>query len=99
MRNIAIFALASILLLGMGGNLWAYEGGTKAVAAMGTPAKGEGQWGPIFVVPGHEMSPGKLIERYLRWIPEPTLGVERLREEKPGRSLGTKETVLFQRER
>jgi hypothetical protein len=97
MKKTAIFALATLLLVGVGGNLWAYEGGTKAVAAAATPVTGEPQWSPISVVPGYEMSPGKLIEKYLHAIPEPTLGIEGLREEIPGRSLGTKELVLFQR--
>jgi hypothetical protein len=96
MRNVALVLVLLIAVFGASSSVWAYEGGTKAVAAMGSAHKeGQAQFGPISVVPSHWLTPGKLIERYLHRIPEPTLTAERLREETPGPSLGTKEVTRF----
>ncbi len=96
MKTIPLIAMLALAALAVGGNLWAYEGGTKAVVARMQPEKGEAGFNPILLVPGGELSPGKPVQQFLRRIPQPTLSAERIREEKPGRSLGTKAVVVFE---
>lgn len=96
MKNIT-WLVALAVILTFAGNAWTYEGGTKLIATMTQPAKGEVQFGPIRVVPSHELSPSKTVQTLLYRVPEPTLSIERIREERPGRTSGTKAVVLFQR--
>jgi hypothetical protein len=99
MKSAVLLATLTLLIFGLGITAAAYEGGTKTVATMTHPEKGEVQFGPIVVIPHDALTPSKLVTGLLRRLPEPTLSVERIRLEKPGQSLGTKAVVLFQRER
>lgn len=99
MKKATAVAIVALVVFGFSGNLFAYEGGTKMVAAMNQPERGEPQFSPLLLVPHESLTPSKLIVRFLHRIPEPTLGRERIREEVPGRSLGTKGLVRFQKER
>lgn len=99
MKKAAAVTLALLFALGFAGNAFAYEGGTKMVAAMNQPERGEPQFSPILLVPHESLTPSKPVLRLLHRIPEPTLSAERIREEVPGRSLGTKGVVRFQKER
>jgi len=95
MKN--IMTLTLVMLFAVAVNGFAYDGGTKLVATMTQPDPGEVQFGPIWVVPSHELSPSKTVQTLLYRVPEPTLSIERIREEKPGRTSGTKAVVLFQK--
>lgn len=99
MKKVAAVTLALLFALGFAGNVFAYEGGTKIVAAMNQPERGEAQFAPLILVPHDSLTPSKAVVRLLHRIPEPTLAPERIREEVPGRSLGTKGPVRFQKER
>ena len=96
MKTVAIVG-AVVMVFAFAGNAWAYDGGTKAVIAMTNPPRGIAEYSPILVVPHDQLTPTKPIVQLLRRIPEPTLSVERIREEKWGPSTGTKAVVLFQR--
>ena len=96
MKAIAIVG-AVAMAFAFVGNGWAYEGGTKAVAVMTHPERARAEAGPLFVIPYNELSPGKAITRLLHRVPQPTLSIERIREEKMGPSTGTKTVVLFQK--
>lgn len=98
MRKGAAVTIVLLFVLGFAGNAFAYEGGTKMVAAMNQPERGEAQPGPILLVPGTSLTPSKAVVRFLHRIPEPTLAPERIREERWGPSLGTKALVRFQKE-
>jgi hypothetical protein len=97
MKNAIVLLAIAALALGLAGSAFAYEGGTKLVATMTQPERGEAAYGPITLVPYDSLTGSKPVVEFLRQIPEPTLAVARLREEKPGRSTGTKEVVLFQK--
>ncbi len=99
MKSIAFVTVLTLALLGMTTPVAAYEGGTKAVAAMNQPHRAESQPGPLLLVPHNALTPSKPVLRLLNRFPEPTLSVERIREEKQGPSLGTKRVVLFQKKR
>lgn len=98
MKNVTIVAVLTVFALGFVGDAWAFEGGTKLVTTMIQPARAENEKGPLILVSGDLLAPGKAAAGFMRRAPEPTLSIERIREEKPGRSLGTKTAVLFQRE-
>ena len=98
MKTIAIVGILMIAVFGFEGSARAFEGGTKAIVAMTNPEMGGAQYGPLVVVAHHELAPSKPVTGLLRRVPEPTLSIERIREEKPGRSTGTKAIVLFQKE-
>ena len=98
MKAIAIVGAVAMVFT-FAGNSWAYDGGTKAVIAMTSPPRGIAEYSPIFVVPHDQLTPTKPIVQLLRRMPEPTLSVERIREEKWSPSTGTKAVVLFQRGR
>ena len=97
MKNL-ILATTVVLLwtLGFGGNALAVSGGTKGVAGMASPVKAEPVWSPL-IVPSHdEWMPTKTVGGFLGRIPKPTLSLGAIREERPGRTSGTKAVVLFQ---
>lgn len=98
MKKATLLTLVTIFTFGFLGNISAYEGGTKMVAAMmAHPEEGKMVAGPLAVVPYEELAPGKLIQGYLHELPEPTLSAQGLREEIPGPSFGTKEVIRFQK--
>lgn len=97
MKTINLVTVLALVSLGFAGNVWASEGATKVVAAAGLE-QGRSQPGPILLVSGSQLSPTKPVEAFLRRVPQPTLSAESIREEKPGRSFGTKAAVLFQKE-
>lgn len=99
MKKATAVAMVAVVVFGFSGNLFAYEGGTKMVAAMNQPERGEAQFAPLILVPYDSLTPSKPVVQLLRRVPEPTLGAGRIREEIPGRSLGTKGPVRFQKER
>ena len=98
MKKIALLTLLTVLTFGLAGTASAYEGGTKMVATMTHPEKGAPEWGPLIVIPHDGLTPGKAFQNLLRRVPTPTLSIERIREEKPGRSLGTKPVTRFWKE-
>jgi len=98
MKKITLFTALSLFMFGLSGTVLSYEGGTKVVATMTHPEQGKMVRGPIFLVPFEQLAPGKLIEKYLHRIPEPTLSVQRIREEKSGESRGTKMHVRYLKE-
>lgn len=98
MKNIALFIAFTLFLFGFGGNVFSYEGGTKLVATMTHPERGEAKFSPLILIPHEELAPSKPVLRLLHRVPEPTLSKARIREEKWGRSLGTKALVRFQKE-
>jgi len=91
-------ALFVIITLGsiFAGNLWAYEGGTKWVSTFAHPEKGKMGASAFPASTDYRLSGTKLVVQFLHRMPEPTLSMERIREETPGPSLGTKSIVLFQ---
>ena len=95
MRKVALFTVATLFIFGFAGNGFGYEGGTKFVATLTHPEQGEMISAPLVVVPYHQLTPGKLIERYLHRLPEPTFSAQSIREERPGPSLGTKIHVRY----
>lgn len=96
MKTRVVMGIVLMSTFALGVNALAYEGGSKMVAAFAHPEKGEAEFGPLSVVPSEVLTPGKPIVQMLHRLPQPTLSVERIREERPGRSLGTKAVVLFQ---
>ena len=96
MRHVVLFLVLTTAFLGLGGNLLAYEGGTKLVATMASPAIGEAKSGPTFGL-SYGVNSTKPVVSFFKRMPEPSLSLERIREEKLGRNLGTKEIVLFQK--
>lgn len=99
MKTLTFLATFMFVFLAVTGNAFSYEGGTKALVVMTHPEKGEADFSPLLVIPHDELTPSKPVQRLLRQIPEPTLSLERIREEIPGPSLGTKAVVLFQKRR
>lgn len=98
MKTIIVFLTVAFLLGGWGGSTSAYEGGTKFVAAMNQPDRGKIESRqPLISDYGYGGT--KLVVRFLHRMPEPTLSIQRIREEKAGLSLGTKPVVRFQKER
>lgn len=97
MKKVVLFAVAALFIFGFVGNVSAYEGGTKFVATMTHPEQERMASGPLILAPYSDLSPGKLIERYLHQLPEPTLSAQGIREETPGPSLGTKGIIRFQK--
>ena len=97
MKKIALLTLGTLFMFGLAGNVVGYEGGTKLVATMTHPEEGKMVAGPLTLVPYRELNPGKMIERYLHRLPQPTLSAQRIREERPGPSLGTKGIIRFQK--
>jgi len=97
MKKVALFTGVALFIFGLAGNVIGYEGGTKLVATMTHPDEGKMVSGPLTLVPYHKLAPGKLIERYLHQLPQPTLSAQTIREEKPGPSLGTKGIIRFQK--
>lgn len=97
MKNIALFTIVILFVFGFAGSLPAYEGGTKAVATMTHPERGESPAGPLLLIPHNELAAGKPFLAFLHRIPSPTLSAERIREEKTGPSLGTKSLIRFQK--
>ncbi|MBI2167266.1 MAG: hypothetical protein HYU34_03350 [Candidatus Omnitrophica bacterium] len=96
MKTMKFAVVAALVSLVSAGNVWALEGATKTVAALAQPEQGRSQPGPILLVSSSQLSPTKPVQAFLWRIPQPTLSAERIREEKPGRSFGTKAAVLFQ---
>ena len=99
MKKIAWFVILSVALFGVGGSLLAYEGGTKLVATMTHPERGQNELGPIAVMPHSEWSGTKLVAQFLHRMPQPTLSTGQLREEKLGPSTGTKGIVRFREQK
>ena len=99
MKNLILFLILILGIFSFLGNALGHEGGTKAIATMIHLETGETQFGPIFVIPHEEMAPTKSIVEFLRSVPKPTLSMERVREEQPGKSLGTKLVVFFQNQK
>jgi len=99
MKNVTLLTLAASVILGISATAFSYEGGTKRVVRMALPQRGPADVSAIPAVLSYELTGSKPVVNFLRRIPEPTLSVERIREEKPGASLGTKAVVLFQKER
>lgn len=99
MKNVTLLVTLAVLALGFGAVAFGYEGGTKVVAAMTHPERGAVEAGPILLTPHNEMTPTKSFQELLRRVPEPTLSIERIRTEKPGKTSGTKAVVLFQEKR
>jgi hypothetical protein len=97
MRPLALVTAFALFTLGFGAAGFAAGEGTKLVATMNQPERGEMISSPIQIVSSDALMPGKPVVAYLRRLPEPTLALTRLREEKPGRSTGTKAIVLFQK--
>lgn len=98
MKTINFAVLVALVSLVSAGNVWALEGATKAVVAAAQPEQGKAQGGPLLLASGTELATAKPVQAFLRRIPQPTLSAERIREEKPGHSFGTKVAVLFQEE-
>lgn len=96
MKTMNLVVAAVLVSLVSAGNVWASEGATKTVAALAQPEGGKALSGPLLLVSDTSMAPAKPVQAYLRQVPQPTLSVERIREERPGRSFGTKAAVLFQ---
>jgi len=98
MKTIVVFLTVAFLLGGWGGSVSAYEGGTKFIAAVNQPERGQLESRqPMRSDYGYAGT--KLVVRFLHRMPEPTLSIEGIREEKPGPSLGTKLPARFQKER
>ena len=97
MKNVALVTAFALFIFGFGVTGFASGEGTKLVATMTHPERGEMIYGPVSIVPYDALTATKPVVAYLRRVPEPTLTAARLREEKPGRSTGTKEPVLFQK--
>lgn len=95
MKNVTSLVTLVILILGFGTYAFGYEGGTKVVATLTHPERGAVEAGPVLLTPHNELTPGKAVQQLLRRVPEPTLSIERIRTEKPGRTSGTKAVVLF----
>lgn len=95
MRTLISLVVLSFLVLGFGNALSAYEGGTKAVATMTHPEKGEAQFGPVLLVPHSSLTPSKAVTSLIHGIPQPTLTMSGIREEEGGQTLGTKAVVRF----
>jgi hypothetical protein len=99
MKSAALVTVFTLLIFGFGLNGLAAGEGTKLVATMTQPERGEMIYSPFQAVSYDRLMPGKPVVAYLRRIPEPTLAAAALRGEKPGRSTGTKTFVLFQKGR
>lgn len=99
MKSGVLLATLTLLIFGFGITAAAYEGGTKTVATMTHPEKGEVSFSPLVVIPHDALMPSKAVTQLVHRLPQPTLSVERIREERPGQSLGTKAVVLFQKGR
>ncbi len=95
MKKKALFVVIALGLI-FAGNLWAYEGGTKWVAALSHPEKGKVGASALPASSAYGLSGTKLVVQFLYRMPEPTLSLGRIREETLGPSLGTKSIVLFQ---
>ena len=96
MKTINFVVVAALVSMVSAGNVWALEGATKAVVAAAQMEQGKAQGGPLLLASGTELAASKPVQAFLRRIPQPTLSAERIREERPGRSFGTKAAVLFQ---
>lgn len=98
MKTFRYLLVVTLVALIFGPSVLAYEGATKVVASMNNPEKGEMQFGPVLLVPHDSLAPGKNTTQLIHRIPQSSLSLERIREERPGRATGTKETVLFWKE-
>lgn len=97
MKNVTWFIVLAAFLAGLAGNAWAFEGGTKAAAAMlHRPEYRVTTPGPAPVLTYDIWRSSKPVLQFLSRLPEATLSVERIRMEKAGPSTGTKAVVLFQ---
>lgn len=97
MKSVTWLLATILIVFGVTVNVFAFEGGTKIVATMTHPQNGETQFAPILLIPHDDLAPSKSVVQFLHRAPKPTLSVERIREEKLGKSFGTKAVVLFQR--
>lgn len=97
MKNIALFTITILFIFGFAGSLPAYEGGTKVIATMTHPERGESPSSPLILVPHNDLTAGKPFLAFLHRVPRPTLSAARIREEKAGPSLGTKSLIRFQK--
>lgn len=95
MKKFTLGTVAAFFIFAFAGNILGYEGGTKWVATLTHPEEMSMTSGPLFLVSYQHLSPGKMIERYLHRMPEPTLSAAGIREERPGLSLGTKIHVRY----
>ena len=100
MKKLIACFVVMIIAIAFTGNAGAYEGETKLIAAMNLTEKGElHQPQSALSSLNYEGGATKLVVRFLHRMPAPTLSLERIREEKPGPSVGTKNVVLFQKGR
>ena len=99
MKAIAIVGILMIAVFGLEGTALAFEGGTKAFVAMNQTSGGTTQYSPLVLAAPHEFTPSKPVLQLLHRMFEPPVAGERIRQEKPGRSTGTKAVVLFQQGR
>jgi len=98
MKTIAFVGVVLTVIFGLQGFAPAFEGGTKAVASMNfRPEYRAIEPGPAPVLSYEPWRGSKPVVELLRRFPKPTLSLEKIREETPGASLGTKAVVLFQR--
>lgn len=97
MNKITACLVAMSIALAFSGNILAYEGGTKLVATMAHPEKANIQSNLSLSSLEYGFGGTKLVVQFLHRLPKPTLSGQRIREEKPGPSLGTKSTVRFQK--
>ena len=98
MKNVAWMMTLAAFSVGVAGTAWGFEGGTKAVASMNfRPEYRAIEPGPAPVLSYEPWRGSKPVVELLRRFPKPTLSLEKIREETPGASLGTKAVVLFQR--
>lgn len=99
MKAIASVGLATLIVLGGAINLWAYEGATKGVAIMAFRDENHAVSDRTMLVPSDYLRGTKPVANLTHRLPEPSLSTERIREEMPGPTTGTKRIVLFQENR
>ena len=95
MKTLHCLLAVALLTLAFGITGWAYEGGTKLVAVVNHPEQGEQSFGPILLVSHDSLTPGKAVTRFFHRIPQSSLSRERIREERPLRTMGTKGVTEF----
>ena len=99
MKNVAVLTAVALVGFGMAGNAFGYDGASKMVVSMARPEPIKIASGSAPVLSYDLWRGSKPVLQLLQRVPKPTLTAERIREELPGPSTGTKAVVLFQRGR
>ena len=97
MKKLALFAILTLFVFGLAGNVQAYEGASKVITTMTHLERGEAEYGPLSIVSHNELTAGKPFLAFLHGVPKPTFSAAVIREETPGLSLGTKPIVRWQK--